>query len=63
MAFPSIYNTREMANYVRESFISRWRSAARPPRPLLEEFHVLCPRFSLSKAEGTAADFELPEIV
>ncbi|KAJ8423646.1 hypothetical protein Cgig2_006677 [Carnegiea gigantea] len=52
-----------MANYVRESFIWRWRSASCPPRPLPEDFHALCLRFSLSKAEGTTADFELPEIV
>ncbi|KAJ8435553.1 LOW QUALITY PROTEIN: hypothetical protein Cgig2_015408 [Carnegiea gigantea] len=45
------------------SFIWRWRSATRPPHPLPEDFHFLCPRFSLSEAEGAAADFELPEIV
>ncbi|KAJ8424647.1 hypothetical protein Cgig2_016916 [Carnegiea gigantea] len=39
------------------------RSASRPPRPLPKDFHVLCPCFSLSEAEGTAADFELPKIV
>ncbi|KAJ8438040.1 hypothetical protein Cgig2_014169 [Carnegiea gigantea] len=63
MAFPPIYNTREMANYARESFIWRWRSASRLPSPLPEDFHALCPRFSLSEAEGAAADFELPEIL
>ncbi|KAJ8445039.1 hypothetical protein Cgig2_022559 [Carnegiea gigantea] len=52
-----------MANYVRKFFIWRWRSASCPPRPLPEDFHALCPRFSLSEAEGAAADFELPEIV
>ncbi|KAJ8419437.1 hypothetical protein Cgig2_027357 [Carnegiea gigantea] len=46
-----------------QSFIWRWRSASHPPRPLLEDFHVLCPCFSLSEVEGTVADFELPEIV
>ena len=35
----------------------------RPPRPLPEDFHALCPRFSLLEAEGAAADFELPEMV
>ncbi|KAJ8441272.1 hypothetical protein Cgig2_013687 [Carnegiea gigantea] len=63
VAFPPIYNTREMANYVRESFNWHWRSASRLPRPLPEDFHALCPLFSLSEAEGAAADFELPEIV
>ncbi|KAJ8421605.1 hypothetical protein Cgig2_025734 [Carnegiea gigantea] len=63
MAFPPIYNTREMANYVRGSFIWSWRNTSHPPRPLPEDFHALCPRFSLSEAEGAAADFELPEIV
>ncbi|KAJ8419891.1 hypothetical protein Cgig2_017701 [Carnegiea gigantea] len=63
VAFPLIYNMRKMANYVRESFIWRWRSASCPPHPLTEDFHVLCPRFSLSEAEGAAADFKLSEIV
>ncbi|KAJ8428107.1 hypothetical protein Cgig2_025449 [Carnegiea gigantea] len=63
MAFPPIYNTREMADYVRESFVWRWRSASRPPRPLLEDFLALCPSFSLSEAEGAAAEFEFLEIV
>ncbi|KAJ8426858.1 hypothetical protein Cgig2_006533 [Carnegiea gigantea] len=30
---------------------------------LPEDFHTLCPRFSLPEAEGAAADFELPEMV
>ncbi|KAJ8421645.1 hypothetical protein Cgig2_019218 [Carnegiea gigantea] len=63
MAFPLIYNTREMADNVRESFIWRWRSASRLPRPFPEDLHFLFPCFSLSKAEGAAADFKLPDIV
>ncbi|KAJ8429441.1 hypothetical protein Cgig2_021093 [Carnegiea gigantea] len=63
MAFPPIYRTREMTNYMRESFIWHSRSALHLPRPLLEDFRVLCPRFSLFEAEGATADFELPEIV
>ncbi|KAJ8426225.1 hypothetical protein Cgig2_003850 [Carnegiea gigantea] len=63
VAFPPIYNTRETADYVRGSFIWRWRSASCPPRLLPEDFHVLCPRFSLFEAEGTSPDFELPKIV
>ncbi|KAJ8445629.1 hypothetical protein Cgig2_018570 [Carnegiea gigantea] len=63
MAFPPIYNTKEMADHVRESFVWRWRRASRPPRPLLEDFHALCPRFSLPEAEDAVADFELPEMV
>ncbi|KAJ8424902.1 LOW QUALITY PROTEIN: hypothetical protein Cgig2_007627 [Carnegiea gigantea] len=51
-----------MPNYVRETFIWRWRSASRPPRPLPEDFHVLCPRFSLAKAEDTATEFEIPKM-
>ncbi|KAJ8447058.1 LOW QUALITY PROTEIN: hypothetical protein Cgig2_025435 [Carnegiea gigantea] len=31
--------------------------------PLLEDYHVLCPRFSFPEAEGAAANFELPEMV
>ncbi|KAJ8432518.1 hypothetical protein Cgig2_001111 [Carnegiea gigantea] len=63
MAFPPIHNMREMANYVRETFIWHWRSASHPPRSLPEDFHVLCPHFSLAEAEGAAAEFKLPEIV
>ncbi|KAJ8430980.1 hypothetical protein Cgig2_027693 [Carnegiea gigantea] len=63
MAFPPIYNMREMADYMRGSFIWRWRSTSHPPDPLSEDFHILYPRFSLSEAEGAAADFELSEIV
>ncbi|KAJ8447437.1 hypothetical protein Cgig2_019431 [Carnegiea gigantea] len=63
MAFPPIYNAREMADYVRESFIWRWRSASHPPRPLPEDFHALWPRFSLAKAEDAAAEYGLPEMV
>ncbi|KAJ8424979.1 hypothetical protein Cgig2_031928 [Carnegiea gigantea] len=63
MAFPPIHSIKEMANYVRETFIWRWRSASRPPRPLPEDSHVLCPRFSLVEAENAATEFELPEMV
>ncbi|KAJ8427425.1 hypothetical protein Cgig2_019037 [Carnegiea gigantea] len=49
--------------YVRDSFIRCWRNTSRPPRPSPEDFHALCPRFSLSEAEGAAVDFELLEIV
>ncbi|KAJ8452514.1 hypothetical protein Cgig2_000103 [Carnegiea gigantea] len=37
--------------------------ATRPPRPLPEDYHILCPRFSLPEVEGAAADFELPKMV
>ncbi|KAJ8438935.1 hypothetical protein Cgig2_012830 [Carnegiea gigantea] len=63
IAFPPLYNTREMADYVRESFIWRWRGATRPPHPLPEDYHILCPRFSLPEAEGAATDFDFPEMV
>ncbi|KAJ8449494.1 hypothetical protein Cgig2_002291 [Carnegiea gigantea] len=63
MAFPPIHNTREMANYVRKTFIWHWRSASRLPHPLPEDSHILCPCFSLAEAESAVAEFELPEIV
>ncbi|KAJ8419879.1 hypothetical protein Cgig2_007495 [Carnegiea gigantea] len=59
MAFPPNRSTREMANYVRQTFIWCWRSASCPPRPLPEDFNVLCPCFWLA----AAAELELPEIV
>ena len=52
-----------MADHVRESFVWRWRSASRPSRPLPEDFHALCPRFSLPEAEAAVANFELPKMV
>ncbi|KAJ8422953.1 LOW QUALITY PROTEIN: hypothetical protein Cgig2_031575 [Carnegiea gigantea] len=60
MAFPPIHNMREMPNYVRETFI--W-GALCSPRLLPEDFHVLCPRFSLAEAGGVTAEFEILEIV
>ncbi|KAJ8420088.1 hypothetical protein Cgig2_002029 [Carnegiea gigantea] len=63
MAFPPLYDTRETADYMRESFIWHWRRATRPPCPLPEDYHVLCPHFSLPEAERAAADFELPKMV
>ncbi|KAJ8451345.1 hypothetical protein Cgig2_014117 [Carnegiea gigantea] len=63
MAFPPLYNTKEMADYVRESFIWPWRRATCPPRPFAKDYHVLCPNFLLPEAEGATADFELPEMV
>ncbi|KAJ8435395.1 hypothetical protein Cgig2_009646 [Carnegiea gigantea] len=62
MAFPPTHSTREMGNYVRETFTWRW-SASRPPRPLRKDFNILCPCFSLAEAEAAAAESGLPEIV
>jgi len=61
MAFPPLYDTREMADYVRESFIWRWTKATHLPRPLPEDYHVLCLCFSLPDVEGAVANFELPK--
>ncbi|KAJ8436120.1 hypothetical protein Cgig2_001147 [Carnegiea gigantea] len=63
MAFPPTHSTREMANYVRETFTWCWRSASRPPRPLPADFNVLCPCFSLAEAEAAVAESELSEII
>ena len=52
-----------MANYVRKTFTWHWRSVLRLPRPLLEDFTLLCTCFSLSKAEAAAVESVLPEIV
>jgi len=63
MGFPSIYITREMVDHMRESFIWCWRRASRPPWPIPKDFHALCPRFSLSEAEGATYNFELPKML
>ncbi|KAJ8420761.1 hypothetical protein Cgig2_030937 [Carnegiea gigantea] len=63
MAFPPLYDSMEMVDYVRESFIWCWRRATCLPRPLLEDYCDLCSRFSLPEAKRAAADFELPEMV
>ncbi|KAJ8420400.1 hypothetical protein Cgig2_028072 [Carnegiea gigantea] len=54
---------KEMADFKRESFRWHWRRATRPPRPLPTDYRDLCPRFSLSKAERAALDFELSKMV
>ncbi|KAJ8429947.1 hypothetical protein Cgig2_003515 [Carnegiea gigantea] len=51
MAFPPLHDTREMADFVKESFKWHWRSAACPPRPLLDSY------------QESACDFELLEMV
>ncbi|KAJ8437090.1 hypothetical protein Cgig2_016444 [Carnegiea gigantea] len=61
---PPTRSMREIANYIRETFIWRWRSTSRPTRPLPKDFNVLCPCFSLAlaEAEAAAAESGLPEI-
>jgi len=63
MAFPPLYDTREMADFVRESFRWHWRGATCPPHPLPDDYQDLCLCFALSNAERAALDFELPEVV
>ncbi|KAJ8451470.1 LOW QUALITY PROTEIN: hypothetical protein Cgig2_017861 [Carnegiea gigantea] len=63
MAFPLHHDTGEMANFMRESFRWHWRSAMHLPRPLPDDYRDLCPGFTLSDAERTTLDFELPEMV
>ncbi|KAJ8425253.1 hypothetical protein Cgig2_015860 [Carnegiea gigantea] len=63
MAFLPFRETGEIADYIRENFRWHWRSASRPPRPLPEDYRVLCLHFVLSKAEEAACEFELPEMV
>ena len=63
IAFLPLHDTREVADYVRESFIRNWRRATRPPRPLPEDYCDLCLHFFLPEAERAATDFELPEMV
>ncbi|KAJ8440065.1 hypothetical protein Cgig2_025544 [Carnegiea gigantea] len=38
-------------------------SASRPPRPILEDYRELCPRFALFKAEEAARNSELSKMV
>ena len=63
MAFPPLYDTKKMADFVRESI--RWcgRRATRLPRPLPDDYQDLYPCFSLLEAERAVLDFELPEMV
>ena len=63
MAFPPLYDTKEMVDFMRESFIWRWRRATRSLRPLTDNYQDLCPRFLLPKAERAALNFELPKMV
>ncbi|KAJ8422880.1 hypothetical protein Cgig2_027363 [Carnegiea gigantea] len=52
-----------LGNFPGLLFPPRWRSTSRPPRPLPEDFNLLCPCFSLAEAEATAVESELPEII
>jgi len=52
-----------MANHARKTFRWHWRSASRPPRPLLEDFRGLCPCFTLCEVEEAERDFKLLEMV
>ncbi|KAJ8429885.1 hypothetical protein Cgig2_014165 [Carnegiea gigantea] len=63
MVFPPLYDAREMADYVRESFILHWRRTTRSPHPLLKDYYILWPCFSLLEAEGAVVGFELLEMV
>ncbi|KAJ8426359.1 hypothetical protein Cgig2_025498 [Carnegiea gigantea] len=63
MAFPPLHETREMADFVRDSFRWRWRSTTCPPRLLPDDYQDLCPRFMLSDVESAALEFELLEMV
>jgi len=56
MAFPPLQKTREMADFVRESFRRRWWSATHPPRRLLDDYQDLCLRFTLSDAVRASLD-------
>ncbi|KAJ8449213.1 hypothetical protein Cgig2_021677 [Carnegiea gigantea] len=50
MAFPPLHYTREMADFMKESFRWHWRSATCLPHLLLDDYQDLCPRFALSYA-------------
>ncbi|KAJ8436471.1 hypothetical protein Cgig2_000456 [Carnegiea gigantea] len=63
MAFPPLHDSREMADFVKESSRWHWRSVTHPPRPLPDDYRDLCSRFTLSDAERAALDFELSEMV
>ncbi|KAJ8441786.1 hypothetical protein Cgig2_009032 [Carnegiea gigantea] len=63
MMFPPLHDTREMADFVKESFRQRRRSATCTPRLLLDDYQDLCPCFTLSDTERAALDFEFPEMV
>ncbi|KAJ8428395.1 LOW QUALITY PROTEIN: hypothetical protein Cgig2_029018 [Carnegiea gigantea] len=60
--FPPFGTSKRWPTIVRETFRWHWRSAPRSPRPLLEDYWDICPRFTLSNAEEVACAFELPEM-
>ncbi|KAJ8446987.1 hypothetical protein Cgig2_006615 [Carnegiea gigantea] len=63
IALPPLHGTREMVNFVRESFRWCWRSSTHPPCPLSNDYRDLCLHFTLPDVERTVLDFELPEMV
>ncbi|KAJ8423769.1 hypothetical protein Cgig2_023009 [Carnegiea gigantea] len=51
-----------VADYVRATFIWHLREISRPPRPLPENYHSLCPCFDLDTTEESARDFRMSKM-
>ncbi|KAJ8427687.1 hypothetical protein Cgig2_000408 [Carnegiea gigantea] len=62
VVFPYYLNTKQAADYVRETFIWHLRGFVRPPQPLPEDYCILCPNFNLKEAEASFRDFHIPEL-
>ncbi|KAJ8440109.1 LOW QUALITY PROTEIN: hypothetical protein Cgig2_026460 [Carnegiea gigantea] len=62
MAFPDFFSTEQTAHYVRATFLWFLREDSHPLRPLYEDYHGLCPYFTLNMAKESAQDFCIPEM-
>ncbi|KAJ8433863.1 hypothetical protein Cgig2_032074 [Carnegiea gigantea] len=62
MAFPPLHDTREMADFMKESFRRHCRSATHPPYLLPDDYWDLCPTLRYLMQRATLY-FELPEMV
>ena len=63
IAFPTFRDTKDMDDFVRETFKWHLRRASHPPRPLPKECWDLCPSFTLADVEEEAHDLNILEIV
>ena len=62
MVFPYFLNTKQVANYVRATFMWRLRELVHPPQLLPKEYRSLYLNFDLEVTEASARDFHIPEL-
>jgi len=54
MVFPYFLSTEQVADYVRATFMWRWREYIRPPQALPKDYCSLSPYFDLDVAKASS---------